>query len=124
MGYKWSGLINAMLGALLLAVADRFILGASGPELIHAAQYSPPLLMWGIIQYPSWVGDNVQLGANKPWMKGALVGMEQFIRIILASVLIARLQIIALIIAYFVTLMTKNIIADWASHKLCFPQRF
>ena len=124
LGYKWGGMISAMLGALLLAVADRFILGASGPEFIRAAQYSTPLLIWGIIQYPSWVGDNVQLGANKPWMKGALVGMEQFIRITLAFVLIARLQIIALIIAYFVALMTKNIIAYVLNNKLCFPQRF
>ena len=124
MGYKWGGMISAMLGALLLAVADRFILGASGPEFVRAAQYSTPLLIWGIIQYPSWVGDNVQLGANKPWMKGALVGMEQFIRIILAFTLIARLQINALIIAYIVALMTKNIIAYLLNHKLCFPQRF
>jgi O-antigen/teichoic acid export membrane protein len=124
MGYKWGGLINAMLGALLLAVADRFILGASGPEFVRAAQYSTPLLIWGIIQYPSWVGDNVQLGANKPWMKSALVSMEQFIRIILAYILIVRLQIIALIVAYFVALMTKNIIAYLLNHKLCFPQRF
>jgi O-antigen/teichoic acid export membrane protein len=124
MGYKWGGMISAMLGALLLAVTDRFILGASGPEFVRAAQYSTPLLIWGIIQYPSWVGDNVQLSANKPWMKGALVGMEQFIRITLAFVLIARLQIIALIIAYFVALMTKNIIAYVLNHKLCFPQRF
>jgi len=124
MGYKWGGMISAMLGAILLAVADRFILGASGPEFIRAAQYNTPLLIWGIIQYPSWVGDNVQLGANKPWMKGALVGMEQVIRIILAFILLARLQINALIIAYIVALMTKNIIAYWANHKLCFPQRF
>jgi O-antigen/teichoic acid export membrane protein len=124
MGYKWGGMISALLGALLLAVADRFILGASGPEFVRAAQYSTPLLIWGIIQYPSWVGDNVQLGTNKPWMKGALVGMEQFIRITLAFVLIARLQIIALIIAYFVALMTKNIVAYLLNHKLCFPQRF
>ncbi|OGN95080.1 MAG: hypothetical protein A2Z71_11070 [Chloroflexi bacterium RBG_13_50_21] len=124
MGYKWGGMISAMLGALLLAVADRFILGASGPEFVRAARYSTPLLIWGIIQYPSWVGDNVQLGANKPWMKGALVSMEQLIRIILAFILLARLQINALIIAYIVALMTKNIIAYWANHKLCFPQRF
>lgn len=124
MGYKWGGMISAMLGALLLAVADRFILGASGPEFVRAAKYSTPLLIWGIIQYPSWVGDNVQLGANKPWMKSALVGMEQFIRIILAFTLIARLQINALIIAYIVALMTKNIIAYLLNHKLCFPQRF
>jgi hypothetical protein len=124
MGYKWGGLISAMLGAILLAVADRFILGASGPEFVRAAQYSTPLLIWGMIQYPSWVGDNVQLGSNKPWMKGALVGMEQVIRIVLAFTLMARLQIYALIIAYFVALMTKNIVAYIANHKLCFPQRF
>ncbi len=124
MGYKWGGMICAMLGAILLAVTDRFILGASGPEFIRAAQYSTPLLIWGVIQYPSWVGDNVQLGANKPWMKSALVGMEQVIRITLAFLLITRLQVIALIIAYFIALMTKNILAYLANHKLCFPQRF
>jgi O-antigen/teichoic acid export membrane protein len=124
MGYKWGGMISFMLGALLLAVADRFILGASGPEFVRAAQYSIPLLIWGMIQYPSWVGDNVQLGANKPWMKSALVGMEQILRISLAFILITRLQIMALIIAYFVALMTKNIIAYILNHKLCFPQRF
>ncbi len=123
MGYKWGGMISAMLGALLLAVADRFILGASGPEFVRAAQYSTPLLIWGIIQYPSWVGDNVQLGANKPWMKSALVSMEQIIRIILALLLLARLQIYALIIAYIVAITTKNILAYWLNHKLCFPQR-
>ncbi|HSB66162.1 MAG TPA: hypothetical protein VLD65_06255 [Anaerolineales bacterium] len=124
MAYKWGGMISAMLGAILLAVTDRFIIGASGPEFVRAAQYSIPLLIWGIIQYPSWVGDNVQLGANKPWMKGALVGMEQVMRIILAFALIVRLQIIALILAYFIALMTKNIVAYWLNHKLCFPQRF
>ena len=123
MGYKWGGMVSAMLGALLLAVADRFILGATGPEFVRAAQYSIPLLIWGMIQYPSWVGDNVQLGANKPWMKGALVGMEQVIRITLAFILIARLQITALIVAYFIALMTKNILAYVLNHRLCFPQK-
>ena len=124
MGYKWGGLISFMLGALLLAVADRFIIGASGPEFVRAAQYSIPLLIWGMIQYPSWVGDNVQLGANKPWMKSALVGMEQILRITLVFILITRLQIMALIIAYFVALMSKNIIAYILNDKLCFPQKF
>ncbi len=124
MGYKWGGMISAMLGALLLAVTDRFILGASGPEFVRAAQYVTPLLIWGVIQYPSWVGDNVQLGANTPWMKGALVSMEQVLRIALAFLLIVRLQIMALILAYFVALMAKNIIAYWLNHRLCFPQRF
>lgn len=124
MGYKWGGMISAMLAAILLAVADRFILGASGPEFVRAARYSIPLLIWGTVQYPSWVGDNVQLGANKPWMKSAFIAMEQSIRIILAYVLMPSLQINALIIAYIVAIMTKNIVAYIANHKLCFPQRF
>jgi O-antigen/teichoic acid export membrane protein len=124
MGYKWGGMISAMLGAILLAVADRFILGASGPEFVRAAKYSLPLLIWGIIQYPSWVGDNVQLGVNKPYLKGLLVSMEQTMRITLAFILLARLQINALIIAYMVALMTKNIVAYLVNNKLCFKQRF
>ena len=74
MAYKWGGLISAMLGAILLAVADRFILGASGPEFVRAAAYSVPLIIWGAIQYPSWVGDNVQRGANKPGLMVVMVG--------------------------------------------------
>ncbi len=50
-----------MLGAILLEVTDQFILGASGMEFVCAAGYCVPLLLWGIIQYPSLVGVNVQL---------------------------------------------------------------
>lgn len=124
MGYKWGGMISAMLGAIMIAVADRFILGASGPEFVRAAQYSIPLLIWGTLQYPSWVGDNVQQGANKPWMKSAFIFMEQFIRILLAFILLPSLQINALIIAYIAAIMIKNVVAYIANHKLCFPQRF
>ena len=45
-------------------------------------------------------------------------------RIVLAFILITRLQIIALIIAYFVALMTKNVVAYIANHKLCFSTTF
>jgi hypothetical protein len=69
MAYKWGGLISAFIGAVLLAVADRFILGASGPEFARAAKYAIPLIIWGAIQYPSWVGDCVQLGSNRPYLK-------------------------------------------------------
>ena len=64
--YKWGGMISAFLGAVLLAVADRFILGASGVEFVRASIYVVPLVIWGAIQYPSWVGDIVQLGRTSP----------------------------------------------------------
>ncbi len=122
--YKWGGIISAYIAAILLAVADRFILGASGPEFVRAAAYAVPLIVWGAIQYPSWVGDNVQLGANHPYLKAALVTGEQAGRITLALLLLERLQINALIVAYFVSLLAKDIAAYFINHRICFPQRF
>ncbi len=124
MAYKYGGMISAFLGAVLLAVADRFILGASGPEFERAAVYAIPLAVWGAIQYPSWVGDNVQLGSNKPYLKSTLVFGEQCIRIAFAWILIGQFQIVGLIIAYFIGLFTKDIVAYFVNHKLCFPQKF
>lgn len=124
MAYKWGGLVSAFIGAVLLAVADRFILGATGPEFVRAAALSAPLIIWGAIQYPSWVGDNIQLATNKPYLKSILVGLEQAIRLALAWVLLERFQINALIIAYFIGLGAKGIAAYFVNHRLCFPQRF
>ena len=122
--YKWGGMISAFIGAVLLAVADRFILGATGPEFVRAAAYAVPLIIWGAIQYPSWVGDNVQLGANRPYLKTSLVAAEQAIRIGLAALLIGRLQVYGLIVAYFVGLLAKDLAAYAINHRICFPQRF
>jgi O-antigen/teichoic acid export membrane protein len=107
-----------------LAVSDRFILGASGPEFARAATYAVPLIIWGAIQYPSWVSDNIQLGANHPYLKAALVAGEQTSRIILALILLERLQINALILAYFISLLAKDIAAYFINHRICFPQHF
>ena len=122
--YKWGGMMSAMLAAILLAVADRFILGASGPEFVRAAGYAVPLLIWGAIQYPSWVGDNVQRGANRPGLITVMIVMEQLIRIGLAFLLVEKLQINALILAYFVGLLTKGIVSYFINDRFCFRQRF
>lgn len=124
MAYKYGGMISAFIMAVLLAVADRFILGASGPEFRRAAVYAVPLVIWGAIQYPSWVGDTVQLGANKPYLKWILITGEQIIRVVLALVLLERLQITALIVAYFIGLLAKDIVAYFVNDRLCFKQRF
>jgi O-antigen/teichoic acid export membrane protein len=122
--YKWGGMMSAFLAAVLLAVGPRFILGASGADFARGAAYAVPLLIWGAVQYPSWVGDQVQLGSNKPYLKSIMITMEQTIRVILALVLLQQFQINALIIAYFVGIMTKNILVYFVNHKLCFPQKF
>jgi O-antigen/teichoic acid export membrane protein len=122
--YKWGGMISAFLAAVLLAVSPRFILGASGVEFSRAAVYAVPLLIWGAVQYPSWVGDQVQLGSNKPYIKSMLVIGEQLVRVVLAWVLLERYQVTALVIAYFVGLLTKDFAAYFINHKYCFPQKF
>jgi len=124
MAYKYNAILSAFIGAVLLAVAPRFILGSTGVEFQRAAIYVIPLTIWGAVQFPSWVGDNVQLGANKPYLKSILVFSEQVIRVVLAWVLLARFQVTALIIAYFVGLFAKGITAYFVNHKVCFPQRF
>ena len=124
MAYKYNGLLSAFIGAVLLAVAPKFIIGSLGIEFQRAALYVIPLTIWGAVQFPSWVGDNVQLGANKPYLKSILVFSEQMIRVVLAWFLIARFQVTGLIIAYFVGLFAKGIAAYLINHKVCFPQRF
>jgi hypothetical protein len=124
MAYKYGGMICAFIAAVLLAVSDRFILGATGPEFTRAALYVIPLIFWGALQYPSWVGDCVQRGANRPQLVPALVGMEQFIRIGLMWLLIDRFQINALIFAYIIAISIKDIVAYFINNKVCFPQRF
>ena len=124
MAYKYNAMISAFIGAVLLAVAPRFIIGSTGVEFERAALYVVPLTIWGAVQFPSWVGDNVQLGANKPYLKSLLVIAEQVIRIILSWLLLARFQVTALIIAYFVGLTAKGVAAYFVNHKLCYPQKF
>ncbi len=121
--YKWGGLISAFIGAVLLAVAPSFLLGATGPEFHRSALYVVPLAFWGAIQYVSWVGDIVQLGSNKPYLKTALTIGEQSTRIFLLFVLLVFFQVPALIIAYFIGLLAKGLSAFVVNHKLCFPQK-
>jgi hypothetical protein len=123
-GYKWGGLLSAMFGATLIAVADRFILGASGPQFVRAASYSIPLLLWGAAQYGSWVSDMVERGSNRPWLIVLMVGLEQIIRVSLALLLLPQMQINALILAYFVAILTKDVVSYFINQKVCFRQRF
>jgi O-antigen/teichoic acid export membrane protein len=124
MTYKYNGLTSAFIGSVLLAVAPKFILGSTGEEFQRAAVYVVPLTIWGAVQFPSWVGDIVQLGSNKPYLKSIMVFAEQIIRVILAWILLARFQVTALIIAYFVGLFAKGITAYFVNHRLCYPQKF
>lgn len=122
--YKWGAITSAALGAVLLVVAPKFILGSSGAEFQRAAVLAIPLTIFGSIQFLSWLGDAIFLGANRPVLRAVMVLGEQTIRIGLMVLLLARFQIEALIIAYFVGILARGIVAYFVAHKYCFPQRF
>jgi O-antigen/teichoic acid export membrane protein len=115
---------RAVLAAILLVVAPRFITGSSGEEFQRAAFYAIPLTIFGSIQFLGWLGDAIFLGANKPSLRALLILGEQFIRIGLMVILLERFQIFALLIAYFVAILARGIIAYFVADKYCFPQRF
>lgn len=122
--YKWGAICSAVLAAILLVVAPRFIIGSSGAEFQRAAVLAIPLTIFGSIQFLGWLGDAIFLGANRPVFRAAMILGEQTIRIGLMIVLLARFQIVALIIAYFVAILVRGIVAYFVAHKYCYPQRF
>ncbi len=123
MAYKWGGLVSAFIGAVLIAVAPSFLIGATEAEFHRSALYVVPLALWGAIQHFSWVGDTVQLGSNRPYIKMLMTIFEQVIRVILILILLGGLQVTALIVAYFVGLAAKGAGSFLINHKVCFPQR-
>jgi O-antigen/teichoic acid export membrane protein len=100
--YKWGAVCSAVVGAILLVVAPKFILGSSGEEFQRAALLAIPLTLFGMIQFLGWLGDAIFLGANRPVLRAIMILGEQIIRIVLMVLLLERFQIVALIIAYFV----------------------
>ncbi len=122
--YKWGAIASAVLAAILLVVAPKFIMGSSGEEFRRAAVYAIPLTIFGSIQFLGWLGDAIFLGANKPSLRALLILGEQIIRIGLMVILLERFQIFALLIAYFVAILARGLIAYFVADRYCFPQRF
>jgi hypothetical protein len=71
-----------------------------------------------------WLGDAIFLGANRPLWRAVMILVEQTIRIILIILLLEKFQIVALIIAYLVGILTRGVLAYFVANKFCFPQRF
>jgi O-antigen/teichoic acid export membrane protein len=122
--YKWGGVTSAVLASILLVVAPRFIIGSSGEEFQRAAVLAIPLTIFGSIQFLGWLGDAIFLGANRPFLRAVMVLIEQSLRIGLMVFLLARFQIVALVIAYFVGILVRGVVSYFVAHKFCFPQRF
>ena len=124
MNYKWSAFISAFLAAVLLAIADRFILGSAGREFERAAIYVVPLIFWGSAQHLSVIGDTIALGSNRPGLKLLMLLGEQALRIALALVLVDRFQVAGLIAAYLIAVMTRGIASYFINSRLCFKLRY
>jgi len=122
--YKWGAIASAALCAILLVVGPRFIIGSSGVEFQRAAVLVIPLSIFGSIQFLGWLGDAIFLGSNHPVLRASMVLLEQTIRISLMIILLVKFQIEALIIAYFVGLLIRGVVAYFVANKTCFPQRF
>jgi O-antigen/teichoic acid export membrane protein len=124
MNYKWAAFISAFLTAVLLAIADRFILGSAGREFQRAAIYVIPLIIWGSAQHLSYIGDIIALGSNRPGLKLLMLLGEQSLRIVLALLLVDRFQVAGLIAAYLIAVLTRGIAAYFINSRLCFRLRY
>jgi O-antigen/teichoic acid export membrane protein len=124
MSYKWGAIASAFLSAVLLAVAPKFIIGSSGVEFQRAAIYVVPLVIWGSIQFATWLSDAIFLGSNRPVIRALMIFGESLLRVLLAVILLERFQIVALIIAYLAAMLTRAIVGYFIADKVCFPQSF
>ncbi len=121
--YKWGAITSAVLGAILLVVAPKFILGSSGTEFQRAAILAVPLTIFGAIQFFGWLGDAIFLGANRPFLRAVMILLEQIIRIVLLVALLARFQIEALVFAYLIGILVRGVVAYFVADRYCFPQK-
>jgi O-antigen/teichoic acid export membrane protein len=124
MTYKWGGMIAAFLAAVLFAVADRFIIGSTGPEFSRAAIYVFPLIFYGSVIHLNILGDAVALASNHPGLKTAMIAGEQAIRLALTVILLPRFQINALIIAYIVATLARGLAVFFINSRVCFKLRY
>lgn len=110
-GIKFGGWFSAFVVGALGAVGDRFILGVLGPEWERAAVLALPILAWGAMGFAAQFADRVQQAAGRPGLQALLTAGEQALRIGLMVLLLRRLQVWGLLIAYAVALPAKGIVA-------------
>ena len=90
----WMGLSNTFIGTLTPPLRRYFFIAIDGD-----------ITMFAVLQNNL----SICLAINRP---------------VLALILMAKLQITGIILAYFVGLLSKDIAAYFVNHKVCFPQRF
>ncbi len=119
-GFKYGGWFSAFIGSALLAVGDRFILGAAGQGWERAAQVVGVLIIWGSLQFPAWFSDQVQQGVGKPALQALMLLFEQSLRVILMMALLGRFQMWGLVLAYLIALPAKDVVAWLVNARFIF----
>lgn len=110
-GFKYGGWFSAFILSALGAVGDRFILGLLGADWRRAAELALPLLAWGSIQFVAQFADRLQQATGRTGLQALLTGGEQALRIGLMVLLLPRLQVWGLLVAYAVALPLKGVVA-------------
>ncbi|HEX9019284.1 MAG TPA: hypothetical protein VF806_08860, partial [Anaerolineaceae bacterium] len=123
-GYKYGGMVNGFLCSILLAVADRFIIGSSGPSFARAAIYVIPMLAAGAMNFATWNADAVMYGAGKPRWVTTLALIDLFLGVGLSYALVDRFQVYGLLAVPFITVPIRIGLGYFLNHRFCFPQRF
>lgn len=124
MGYKYGGVFSAFLAAMLLAVADRFILGASGIEFVRAASLTVPLLLSGAIGFAGLTGSIVMYGTNNTRYVTVLSAVGMVFNFVFAYLVVDRWQIYALIIPGVAWAIISAVAVYYFNSRYCYPQRF
>jgi O-antigen/teichoic acid export membrane protein len=122
-GFKYGGWFSGFIASALLAVADRFILGAAGADWSRAAQLVSPLVVMGIFQIPAWFSDSLQQGTGRTWLLPLMLGFEQLVRVVLLVALMPALQIWALAVAWTVALPARVALAWLLNARLIIQPR-
>jgi O-antigen/teichoic acid export membrane protein len=123
MVYKFGGFVSGFIAAVLLSVADRFIIGSSGQDFQRAAIYVIPLTLIAAFNFMV-MGGEVVIYATKSRLIVVLAVIDFVIGLGLTYLLIDTWQVNALIYVPAITLCIKAIVVYWLNNRYCFPQRF
>ena len=123
-GYKYGGMVNGYIGAIMLAVADRFILGSSGPTFTRAAVFVVPMLLSSAMSFATWNSDAVSYGAGKPRITTILTVLDLLLGFALSYALVDRFQAYGLLAVPFITIPVRILLGYYLNQRYCYPQRF
>jgi O-antigen/teichoic acid export membrane protein len=123
-GYKYGGMVSGYIAAVMLAVADRFIIGSSGQSFERAAIYVVPLLIAGAMSFASWNAECVMYGSGKTRLFTLLSIVDLTLSTTLGYLLVDRFQAYGLLALPFITTPVRILLSYYLNNRLCFPQRF